>query len=70
MLVVPKADPVAELVAEPGPLYLYEDLEPGEGPIVGVQQQHGEGGQLGRPVPPVAAVDDHTCFMILNLQRL
>ena len=69
VLVVPEADAVAELVPEAGPLLLDEDLEAGEGAVVGVQQQHGQGGQLRRPVPPVTAVDYHTGFVVFNLKR-
>ena len=35
------------------------DHEAGEGPVVAVQEQHGERGQLTGPVPAVAAVN-HT----------
>jgi hypothetical protein len=70
VLIVPEADPVAELVPEARPLLLDEDLEAGEGAVVGVQQQHGQGGELGCPVPPVAAVDYHTGFVVFNLEKI
>ena len=46
---------------------VYPNLESLEGAVVGVEEQHGEGAQLGGPVPPVAAVDDHTRLVVLNL---
>jgi len=53
------AQALHKLVAKGGPLLLDEDAEAAEGAVVGVHEEHGERGELGGAVPPVAAVDQH-----------
>ena len=48
------------------PLFLHEDLEALQCPVVGVQQELGEGEELGSPVPAVTAVHNH--WAALGLQ--
>ena len=60
VLVLPVPNPLTELVTKAQPLLLYQDHEPSEGPVVTVQHQHGQGGQLAGPVPSITAVDNHT----------
>lgn len=38
---------------------LTSNLEAPKGAVVAVQHQHGQGGELSRAVPAVAAVDHH-----------
>lgn len=44
---------------EAQPFLLHEDLKAPHGAVVAVQHEHGEGGELGRAVPAVAAVHHH-----------
>ena len=41
------------------PLLLYESLESFNGAVITVQHQHGQGRQLGCPVPTITAVYHH-----------
>ena len=53
-------------MAEVEPLLLHEDLEPLQGPVVGVQQELGEGEELGGSVPAITAVHYHGPSFRLN----
>lgn len=46
-------------VAEAQPLLLHEHLKAPDGPVVAIQHEQGERGELGCAVPAVAAVDNH-----------
>jgi hypothetical protein len=41
------------------PILLHQRYEALQSPIVGIQEQLRQSGQLGRPIPPVTAVHDH-----------
>ena len=69
---------MGKLVSKTEPLFLYEhlelfigvgcgDLQPPDGAVVGVQEQHGQAGQLGGAVPPVTAVHQHRRLLVLHL---
>ena len=60
VLVLTMSYPLTKLVSEAQPLLLHQHHEPGEGPVVAVQHQHGQTGQLTGPVPPVTAVNNYT----------
>ena len=47
----------------------HSDLEAFQGSVVGVEQHHGQGGQLRRAIPTVAAVHDHRGLVVLNLEK-
>ena len=53
-------------VATREPLLLDEDFEALDGPVEGVEEEHGQGGQLSRPVPAVTAVDDDRRLLALH----
>ena len=69
MFVITVSDTVVEFVAVAQPLLLYEDLEPLQGSVVGVKEEHRERTQLGRPVPSIATVDDNTGLVVFYLNR-
>ena len=69
MFVITVSDTVVEFVAVAQPLLLYEDLEPLQGSVVGVKEEHRERTQLGRPVPSIATVDYNTGLVIFYLNR-
>lgn len=48
-----------KLVSKAYPLLLHQDFEALNGSVVAVQHEHGQGGELGRAVPAVAAVNQH-----------
>lgn len=56
-----------EAVTEAQPLFLKQHLEATNGAVVAVQHEHGQGGELARAVPAVAAVHHHRCFPGLHL---
>lgn len=66
VLVLAMTHTVAELVAETQPLFLNQELEAGECPVEGIKEQHGEGRELGCPVPSVGAVNDHRRLVLLH----
>lgn len=41
------------------PFFLYQYFKPFNAPIEAVQHQHGQGCQLGSPVPSITAVHEH-----------
>ena len=69
VLVFAVADPVAELVPETKPLFLDEDLEPGQGSIVRIEKKHGQRGKLGGPVPSVRTVNNDRGLAVFNFVR-
>ena len=69
MFVITVSDTVVEFVAVAQPLLLYEDLEPLQGSVVGVKEEHRERTQLGRPVPSIATVDYNTGLVVFYLNR-
>ena len=44
------------------------DHEPGEGPVVAVQEEHGERGQLTGAVPAITTVNNHTGAVNAHLE--
>ena len=68
MLIIAVSDPISEFVTKAQPLLLHQDLEPLEGSVVGVEEEHWKRSQLSCPVPAITAVDNNTGFLILNLQ--
>ena len=62
-------DPIVELVPITQPLFLDENLKPFQCAIVGVEQNHGQGRQLGGSIPAVATVNNDTGLMIFYLNK-
>lgn len=56
-----------EAVTEAQPLLLEQDFKAANGSVVTVQHQHGQGGELARSVPTIAAVHHHRRFPRLHL---
>lgn len=56
-----------EAVTKTQPLFLKQHLEAANGAVVTVQHEHGQGGELARTVPAVAAVHHHRGFPRLYL---
>lgn len=56
-----------EAVTEAQPLLLEQHLETADGAVVSVQHEHGQGRELARAVPTVAAVHHHRGFPGLHL---
>lgn len=48
-----------KFMSETYPFFLHQYFKALDAPIEAVQHQHGQGRQLGGPVPPVAAVHEH-----------
>ena len=71
VLVTSVTDPLTKLVTKAQPLLLYQHLRGGENPLletylksvesakVRIEKDHGKTGQLGCPIPPIAAVNQH-----------
>ncbi|RNA20019.1 hypothetical protein BpHYR1_010041 [Brachionus plicatilis] len=55
-----------ELVAELEPVDFDESAEAGDGAVVGVEQQLGQGEDLGRAVPAVRAVHEHRLAVLVG----
>ena len=70
VLVIPLPHSVVKLVPKTQPLLFHQDLEAPEGPVVAVQQQHGQAGELGRPVPAITTVNHYTGLVILHLSKV
>lgn len=56
-----------EAVAKAEPLFLQQRFETPNGAVITVQHEHGQGGELARPVPAVTAVHHHRGFPWLHL---
>ena len=63
------SNPISEFVTKAQPLLLHQDLEPLEGSIIGVEEEHRESCELGSSIPTITAVYNHTRFMIFNLNK-
>lgn len=48
-----------KLVSKAYPLFLHQNFKAFNGSVVAVQHEHGQGGELSRAVPAVAAVNQH-----------
>ena len=60
------AEPPRKLMAEREPLFLNQLLEASDCTVSAIEQDLSEGSQLGRPVPPVSAVNENVIFMIYD----
>lgn len=63
------SNPISEFVTKAQPLLLHQNLEPLEGSVVGVEEEHRESCELGSSIPTITAVYNYTRFMIFNLNK-
>lgn len=61
------SDTQLEAVTKAQPLFLEQNLKTTNGAVIAVQHEHGQGGELARPVPAIAAVHHNRGFPRLHL---